>query len=175
MKIEREKDKIRQELMKEYEAKKLVDLEIDLMKVPLDIRTGAIKEIYKRGDLRFTQKYINAIYPETKNWILNNEFKNGNMDFVYSNFKYLEEGEIKSAILGKELENKNFEFLYKNYENIMSEKIKEKILNNAFKEAKIDFLNNHINDMSKNMKLEAAIKFKNFRISREELAILMKR
>ena len=75
----------------------------------------------------------------------------------------------------KEVKDKNYGFLYNNYDYISNKDLREKIIRNAYKEGNVDFLNKHLEDMPKNLKLEAAIKFKDLKLSKVELAELLKR
>ena len=101
--------------------------------------------------------------------------RNGNKEFVYINFKIMEKGELKQTVVNEHVKEKNMEFLYRNYEYIDDDELKNQIIKYAFREENVEFLNEHLTDMPKDMKLEAAIKFKNLKISKEELALLMKR
>ena len=127
------------------------------------------------GNLELVQKYLSVMTSKLRNEILVAEYKKGNIDYVYKNFGEIDNGDLKETILDKEIKDKNFDFLYKNYNYIYNKDIRDKILKHAFKEEKVDFLNEHIEDMSKNMKLEAAIKFKDLKLSKIELAQLLKK
>ena len=48
-------------------------------------------------------------------------------------------------------------------------------MTHAYKEENIDFLNRFIDDMPKSMKLEAAIKFKDLKLSKAEKIMLLKK
>lgn len=174
-KIAEEQNKLKDYIIGEYEQGKMIELEIDIMKLEIEPRSEVIKRIYENGDLDLVQKYIKVITPKLRNEILVNEYKKENIQFVYRNFGNIDNGTLKENILDKELKNKNFEFLYENYDYIYNKETKEKIIKNAFKEENIDFLNKHLEDMPKNMKLEAAIKFKNLNLSKVELAKLLKK
>lgn len=166
---------IKENLLKEYREGKFIELEIDLMKSDIDVRTSIVNEIYKEGKLALVQKYLSVISPRLKNDILLAEYKKENIDFVYNNFKYIDNGDLKETIIRKELDNKNFKFLYENYSYIYNQNVRETIMKAAFREENVDFLNAHLEDMPKNMKLEAAVKFKNLKISKDELAQLLKK
>ena len=154
-------------------AGKKIELEIDIMKVDVDIRSNVLERIYKKGDLDFVQKYLKDITPRLRNEILVTEYKNGNTTFVYRNFGKIDNGDLKEA--DKEDKDKNYGFLYNNYDYISNKDLREKIIRNAYKEGNVDFLNKHLEDMPKNLKLEAAIKFKDLKLSKVELAELLKR
>ena len=156
-------------------AGKKIELEIDIMKVDVDIRSNVLERIYKKGDLDFVQKYLKDITPRLRNEILVTEYKNGNTTFVYRNFGKIDNGDLKEAILDKEVKDKNYGFLYNNYDYISNKDLREKIIRHAYKEGNVDFLNKHLEDMPKNLKLEAAIKFKDLKLSKVELAELLKR
>lgn len=175
MKTNEENGKIIDYLLKRYNEKKFVELEIELMKQDVNIRSEVVNNVYNQGDLRFVQKYIKAISPKLRNEILVYEYKKGNIDFVYKNFGSIDNGDLKETILERELTNKNYNFLYENYQYIYNKDVRDKIIKNAYKEENIDFLNMHIQDMPKSMKLEAAIKFKNLKLSKEELEDLLRR
>lgn len=174
-KFAEENSKFKEILRKEYEEGKKVEFEIDLMKTDIDVRSSIIEEIYNSGNLEFIKKYLNVISPKLRNEILLGEYKKENIDFVYKNFGQIDNGSLKEAILEKELKGKNYEFLRANYNYIYNKDIREKIIKNAYKEENVDFLNEHIEDVPKNIKLEAAIKFKNLKLSKEEMAELLKR
>lgn len=167
--------KLKEDLISEYNEKKFVELEIDLMRADLAVRDELIKEIYRRGDLSFVQKYLTAISKGLKCEIFGNEYTNGNIDFVYRNFDKMEECPIKESILKKEFQDSNYKFLYEKYPFIKNKELKEKIMAHAYKEENIDFLNKFIDDMPKNMKLEAAIKFKDLKLSKAEKIMLLKK
>lgn len=174
-KTNKELDSIKETLYKEYKEGKLVELEIDMMKKDLEIRDSIISKIYEEGDIQFIQKYIKSISSRLKNKILLEEYQKGNIDFVYKNFDIIDNGGLKQNILNKQLQEKNFKFLYENYKYIFNIELKEKIIRKAYEEEKIDFLNEHIEDIPKNLKLEAAVRFKDFKISKEELAMLLRK
>lgn len=175
VKTTEEKDKVKDHLLDEYKKGKLIELEIDLMKAELEIRSDVIEKIYKEGNFDFVQRYINAITPKLKNEILVSEYKKGNFAFVNKNFKNIDNGDLKETIINKELRDKNFKFLYENYQYIYNRDVKDKIMKYAYKEENVDFLNAHIEDMPKSMKLEAAIRFKDLKLSKEEMVELLKR
>lgn len=175
VKITEETGKIKEDLIRLYKDNKFVDLEIDIMKVDTRLRSDVIEEIYKSGNLEFVVKYLDAITTRLKNEILISEYKKGNINFVYKNFGKIDDGDLKNTILQKELKDKNLKFLYENYEYIYNQDVKEKILKYAYKEENVEFLNKHLADMPKNMKLEAAIRFKDLKISKIELAELLKK
>lgn len=170
-----EQGKVKGDLIKEYMDGKLVELEIDMSKVDVAVRSSVVEEIYRQGNLDFTQKYLDMISSKLKNDILVEEYKKGNIDFVYRNFGKIDNGDLKENIISKEIRDKNFKFLYENYPYIYNRDVKDKILKNAYKEGNIDFLNEHINDMPKSMKLEAAIRYKDLKLSKEEMVELLKR
>lgn len=173
--ITQEQDKVKINLMEEYRKGKLIELEIDVMNTEIETRSEFIREIYESGDLNFVQKYIKVITPKLKNEILVEEYKKGNINFVYRNFGNIDNGGLKDVILEKELKEKNYAFLYENYDYIYNQDVKDKIIKYAYKEENVDFLNKHLEDMPKNMKLEAAIKFKDLKLSKVELAKLLKK
>ena len=146
-----------------------------MMKVEIETRSEIIKLIYEKGDLSFVQRYIRVITSRLRNEILVNEYKKENIEFVYRNFGNIDNGVLKERILDKELKEKNFKFLYENYDFIYNKEVREKIIKNAYREENIDFLNKHLEDMPKNMKLEAAIKFKDLKLSKAELAQLLRK
>lgn len=145
------------------------------MKVNTDIRSDIIEKIYKDGDLNFTQKYLTTITSKLKMYIFNQEYKKGNIDFVYRNFSELDSGELKETIITNSINERNMKFLYENYQYIDDKDIKEQIIKVAYKEENVDFLNQHLEDMPKSLKLEAAIKFKDLNLTKEELEALLKR
>ena len=171
----REKRKFKENMLAEYEDGKFIELEIDMMKVSMSIRNDIVNQIYGRGDINFVQKYLTTITSELKNNILDNEYKKGNVKFVYNNFEKIDDNDIKNKILIKEFELDNFDFLYEKYDIIDNKELKEKIIERAYKDEYVEFLNMHLSDMPKNMKLEAAIKFKKLKISKAELAALLRR
>ena len=73
------------------------------------------------------------------------------------------------------LKENDLNFLYNNYQYISNEEQKGIILKKAFDEENVEFLNQYINDLPRNMKYEAAIKFKNLRISEEEMREFLKK
>ena len=170
-----ENEKISKHLYKEYQEGKLVELEIDMMKTDIDVRTEVIRKIYSEGNIDFIQKYLKVVSPKLRNEILVAEYRKGNIDFVYRNFGVIDNGDLKETILDKEIKDKNFEFLYENYQYIYNKDLREKILKHAYKQENVEFLNKHISDMPKNMKLEAAIKFKDLKISKSEMVELLKK
>lgn len=170
-----EQGKVKSDLVKEYMDGKLVELEIDMDRADVSVRSGVVEEIYKLGNLDFVQKYLDSISPKLKNDILVEEFADGNIDFVYRNFGKIDNGGLKETIISKEMHNKNYKFLYENYPYIYNKDVRDKILRAAYKEGNIDFLNKYINDMPKSMKLEAAIRYKDLKLSKEEMVELLKR
>ncbi|MDE5830921.1 MAG: hypothetical protein K2H53_04670, partial [Clostridia bacterium] len=82
---------------------------------------------------------------------------------------------LKETILSRELNAKNLKFLYENYQYISNQDVKDKIIRYAYKEENVDFLNEHLRDMPKSMKLEAAIRFKNLKLTEAEMNELLKR
>ena len=153
----------------------MLELEIDLMKVDIEVRSSVIEQIYRKGDLKTIQKYIKDITPKLRNEILVTEYRKGNTGFIYSNFGNIDNGDLKEAILNKEVKEKNYQFLYNNYDYIYNQDLREKIIRYAYKEENVEFLNKHLEDMPKSLKLEAAIKFKDLKLSKIELAELLKR
>lgn len=145
------------------------------MKANVKLRSDVVETIYEGGDLDFAVKYLDVITARLKNEILLKEYKKGNINFVYKNFGKIDDGDLKNTILDKELKDKNLKFLYENYDFIYNQDLKEKILKYAYKEENIEFLNKHLADMPKNLKLEAAIRFKDLKISKVELAELLKK
>lgn len=127
------------------------------------------------GDLEFVGKYLGMITPSLRDEIITNEYKKGNTEFIYKNFERIDNAGFKESVIEKEFEAGNFEFLYKNYDFITNAKIKEKVIERAFKDENVNFLNNHSEDMPKSMKLEAAVKFSNFRLSPNEINELFKK
>ncbi len=175
MRIHEKEFKIKEFLRQEYKEGKMVELGIDIMNTNPEIRNDLVEEIYRLGDLKFVEKYLEKIDVRIKNDILVQEYKNGNESFVYRNFKKLDNEELKNKILGKEWENKNVEFLCENYEVVDSEDLKERIQKLAFKEEKVDFLRKYFEDFTKNMQMEAVIKFKNLGLPEERVAELLKK
>ncbi len=175
IRIAEENKKIKEHIKNEYKEGKRVEFEIDLMKADLEIRSEILEEIYNEGDLEFSKRYFEIMSPKLKNEILLGEYKKGNIDFVHKNFGQIDNGSLKEAILEKELKDKNYKFLYANYNYIYNKDVREKIIRVAYKEENVDFLNAHLEDVPKNIKLEAAIKFKNLKLSKEEMAELLKR
>lgn len=175
IKIAEENRRLKEHIKNEYKEGKKVEFEIDLMKADSEMKSEILEEIYREGDLEFAKKYFNVISPKLKNEILLGEYKKGNIDFVHKNFGQIDNGTLKEAILDKELKDKNYKFLYANYNYIYNKDVREKIIRAAYKEENVDFLNAHIEDVPKNIKLEAAIKFKNLKLSKEEMAELLKR
>lgn len=175
MQITNENVKIKDHIRKEYKDGKLVEFGIDLMKIDIDTRSELLSEIYAQGNLELVQKYLSVMTSKLRNEILVAEYKKGNIDYVYKNFGQIDNGDLKETILDKEIKDKNFEFLYQNYNYIYNKDIRDKILKHAFKQENVDFLNQHLEDMSHNMKLEAAIKFKDLKLSKVELAMLLKK
>lgn len=174
-KIAKEQEKVTDNLIKEYKSGKLVELEIDLMKAEIEVRSEVIRKIYEDADLNFVQKYIKVISPKLRNEILLAEYKKQNLEFVYRNFGNIDNGNLKEIIIDKELKDKNLKFLYENYDYIYNKDVRDKIIKFAYKEENVEFLNKHLEDMPKNMKLEAAIKFKDLKLSKVELAQLLKK
>lgn len=175
VKVAEETGKVKSDLLHEYNQEKFVELEIDMMHADMRIREEVVEEIYKRGDLNFIQKYLKAIGYNLRNEIFTEEYKKENIDFVYRNFDKMDDGNLKDSIIKKEMAAKNFDFLYEKYPYINNKEAKEKIINHAFETENVDFLNEHINDMPKNMKLEAAIKFKDLKLSKAEKVALLKK
>jgi len=170
-----ETEKVREILMQEYRNGKMVEFSIDIMKVNIEMRTQVLSEIYKEGKLDLVQRYLTSVTPRLKNEILVTEYKKANLDFVYGNFGKIDNGDLKETILSKELKEKNYKFLYDNYDYIYNKDVRDKIMKYAFKEGNVDFMNKHLEDMPKSMKLEAAIKYKDLKLSKVELAQLLKR
>ncbi len=174
-KVHEEGNKLKEELYNKYRQGRFMDLEIDMNSSKIDIRTEFIEEIYKQGDLNIVAKYLDSINPKVKNEILLAEYRKGNISFVYKNFKAIDDGDLKNTILKVILNEENYEFLYENYNYISNLDIKEKIIKYAYKEGNVDFLNKHLEDMPKSLKLEAAIRFKDLKLSKEELDELLRR
>ena len=152
-----------------------MDLEIDMISAKIDIRTEFIEEVYKQGDLNIATKYQNSINPKVKNEILSTEYRKGNINFVYKNFKVIDDGDLKDTILKVVINEGNYRFLYENYNYISNQNVREKIIKHAYKEENVEFLNKHLEDMPKPLKLEAAIRFKDLKLSKEELDELLRR
>lgn len=174
-KVIEETGKVKDRILDKYKEGKLVELEIDIMNSNIEMKSSVVYEIYRQGDLNFVQKYLDVITPKLKNEILVSEYKKGNIDFVYKNFGNIDNGDLKETILSKELNDKNLKFLYENYNYILNKDVKDKIIKYAYKEENIDFLNEHLADMPKAMKLEAAIRFKNLKLTDAELNELLRR
>lgn len=175
IKANEEGNKIKEELYSKYKQGRFMDLEIDMNSSKIDVRTNFVEEIYKEGDLNATGKYLDLINPKVKNEILLAEYRKGNTNFVYKNFKSIDDGDLKNTILKVILNEENYEFLYENYNYISNPDVKEKIIKHAYKEENVDFLNKHLGDMPKSLKLEAAIRFKDLKLSKEELDELLRR
>ncbi len=84
---------------------------IDIMRVDIDVRTDIIEEIYKSGDLKFVEKYLNEIDAKLKNKILEDEYKNGNEELVYKNFDKLSNGDLKDKIIKQKWDKRRFRIL----------------------------------------------------------------
>ena len=167
--------RLKDTLLQEYRKGKMVEFEIDMMKADVSLRSDIIGVVYKDGKLDLVQRYLDTITSKLKNEIFVAEYKKNNIDFVYSNFGKVDNGDLKDTILGKELRDNNYKFLYENYDYIHNQDLREKIIRNAYNEENVEFLNKHLADMPKSLKLEAAIKFKELKLSKVELAQLMKR
>jgi len=74
-KVVEEKENLQDIVMQEYRQGKMVEFDIDIMKVNVDIRTNIIAEIYKAGNLELVQRYLAVIRPRVKNAILDAEYK----------------------------------------------------------------------------------------------------
>lgn len=164
---------IRELLKNEYKEGKMMQLGVDLMYADIHLRSDIIEEIYENGDLKFAEKYLDEINTRLKNKILEEEFKKGNEELAYRNFDKLSEGELKKYIIKKEWENRNVDFFCDNYEHIKSEDMREKIHTLAFKNEKVKFLSKYIDDLPRNMQVEAVIKFKDLDISEDKMRELM--
>ena len=175
IKAAEEEERIKEVLRQEYKEGRTMELGIDLMNADVGIRSDIIEEIYKLEDLKFVEKYLNEIDVRIKNEILTEEYRKGNEEFVYRNFKKLDNGDLKDAIIEKEWNNKNLDFLCNNYGSIYSQTLKEKILELAFEEGRVKFLRDHFDELSKNMRIEAIIKFKDLGIPEEKMLELLKK
>lgn len=167
--------RLKDTLIQEYRKGRMVEFEIDIMKADVNVRSEIIGLVYRDGKIDIVQKYLDAITSRLKNEILVSEYKNNNIEFVYRNFGKIDNIDLKDTILSKELRDGNYKFLYANYDYIYSRDLREKILRHAYNEENVEFLNMHLDDMPKNLKMEAAIKFKDLKLSKIDLAQLMKR
>lgn len=96
------------------------------------------------------------------------------MEFLFRNFGTIDDNIIKRKIINSKFAEKDFDFLYSNYKYISSGEQKQKILKKAFEDENVEFLNEYFSDMPREMKYEAAIKFKGLKISEEEMQELLR-
>ncbi len=170
----KEKEALKEKLRQEYKEGKTMELGIDLMNTDIEIRSDIIRYIYNLDDLKFVEKYLDEIDIKLKNEILITEYKKGNEEFVYRNFKKLDNGNLKETIIEKEWNNKNMDFLNENYDSIENEALREKILEIAFNEENLKIIKDHFEELPKNIQMEAVIKFKDLEIPKEKMIELLK-